>query len=423
MIEKRIKFSILLILIIIALMITPGVIIGGSPLDSPTVYQLFMDWLQGKPGGLVKFIIKPKINGRLYDGGSELIIAIHNITQNLKVSRRIIYCAQKIFPSTFMFKIWRIPINYVGREIRYQIQEFIVLVMSKDYFGAKIVQVEPRKPITEITVEIPLKKNEKIQHTPTNIPPFASANSLIIRQEESDSGHDVSYDHKNVKCGQVHSISGIEVKWRVEPYETNIYLEGFTRNIYYDQTGVSDSGWVSSGAKLTQFLIGTGLTARNGEAFWILGDTKFRCELWWDEYSVDENFDGQPDIWWRNEYYIMVPEYIDNIEKGPSISCSSCNKPHQDYANKITQDHELPYQIGLRTGLGSEWAATSIELTFYFVTAGYTIIADVEVTLYRGADGKPPILNVYVNNWLSDILWWWYENDDPNAQIVHFSWL
>lgn len=45
---------------------------GVSARDSPELYSLYYDWLQGKPAGLVTFNVEPILNGELSPASSSL---------------------------------------------------------------------------------------------------------------------------------------------------------------------------------------------------------------------------------------------------------------------------------------------------------------------------------------------------------------
>ncbi|WP_297497779.1 hypothetical protein [Thermococcus sp.] len=142
---------------------------GVSARDSPELYSLYMDWLQGKPVGLATFNVEPYFEGKPF--ADELIVSV--IDYNSQKPRVVI--VRRIKGTTAISsKIERIPVGVqeivqyingtykpVKRTVFKERKYFVSVIGVYDntlYSWGRFVVFEPQHPITRLNLNADLHK-------------------------------------------------------------------------------------------------------------------------------------------------------------------------------------------------------------------------------------------------------------------------
>ncbi|ALV62365.1 hypothetical protein ADU37_CDS06660 [Thermococcus sp. 2319x1] len=129
---------------------------GVSPENSDVLYSAYLNWLQGKPVGLAS--IEIKVNESLHNP----VVIVQDYS---KEHPRTLYSGSLLSPAV---KIERIPVDtYVERvqengksgsvlKTRFRPVSLLVIVADENYWGARVISFEPKKPLVRIPAEVPL---------------------------------------------------------------------------------------------------------------------------------------------------------------------------------------------------------------------------------------------------------------------------
>jgi hypothetical protein len=167
--RNRIILAGILLVVLVAISVTPAIMLGFSIGDIPLAYQLLFDLLQGRLTGFVKLTVKPVVNGTLVQDPL-WFIAIHDFTgeeNKYGLSNRIVY--DKLYgmsvtpPLTYIIKVNRIPIKSTatGKTV-YKPVELYVHVATEHYAGGMFVVIEPDQPIKSVEVTVPLYERKPV---------------------------------------------------------------------------------------------------------------------------------------------------------------------------------------------------------------------------------------------------------------------
>jgi hypothetical protein len=179
MYRNRIIFASIILMVLIAIPITPAIILRTPIEDTLLAEQLLLDLVQGKLTGFIKLTIKPVINGTPVQD-TVWFIAIHNFTGREHkyggLSDRIVY-DKFVKPGTYNIKVNRIPIKSTatGKTI-YKPVELYVHVATENYGGGMYVDIEPDQAIKSVEIIVPLHKREPVSITCTSCSRGSTAN-------------------------------------------------------------------------------------------------------------------------------------------------------------------------------------------------------------------------------------------------------
>jgi len=368
--------------------------------------------------GIIELNIKPVFNGVVPK--NKMIVAIHVLKETSNVSERV-FIGKVNVPFKYRLKVKRIPVGLTqthrvvmeGGKFKTIVEEnplfkevtIAVFILDPEYFGSKVLFIEPKKRITQVNVIIELCKTKKAKSTSLHKP--HTLNSIRTYTE---------VDEKKVwlKAGEVHSIDGLSVKWCIGRNGA-LYFESYGREMVslIEPGDLYDSGWYSNGKKETKSSIGIEVGVSDGVKKIVEAYVLYRCEYWW---YVD-SFSGV-----TYDYFWAYPVWFDSIRLGSSISCITCDSEHPWYAGEVSDAtyFEIPFA---KSDSDEKWLFTRVDISFWFSIG--EIKFGATISLYRAAGSntrEPPYLKVYINEWKNDILYWWYDNNDDKRYEAHFSW-
>ncbi len=359
--------------------------------DNVLLYQLFLEWLQGKPVGLVKIVIRPSTP-------DDYIVIVHNLTAPwAKPYCEIIYKGKSLTP---LIKILRYVYSTRNGRIEYFPVDFLVVLIGRSYFGAATVHVVPRKPF--VTAEVEVNVHEK-------------ANRVESILQSSSGSTVLGYAGDWVKSGALHTIVGMTATWYITR-NTRLYYSQFVRegvlSAEHDPSDPSapveySGDWFESGKASADSVIGTGRSLSNGDKRLIELYVEYRWERHWLLMG------SQYEIW-----EILVPVWIKNIKWGNSIKCTLCGKTAPNPNLYIDPEDKLPYELDLYYNDDARWLETAVTLIFSITGGPFEF--SLEVAIYRTLTGESPYLTVDSIDWShgNKLYYWW---TDGNS-IVHFSW-
>lgn len=292
--------------------------------------------------------------------------------------------------------------------------------------GGKMFEVN-----TIMDVVTPLEVRVDLYNVlPCDTNSVASSENIEIVDSTSLFVEDVDYKYEYLKAGEVHTISGVTVKWCVHediPNRTILYFDSFERSIVYNIYAQppymeGDTGWTPTGKKATECLTTDYAQASSGSCY----DAEVQVKLVCEEWIIGPDI-GDP--YHMTYYFIEYPESFTQPTLGDAITCDDsygayhCGANHPYYAASWNRSiNSNPFDIGfaIDTSDGTQWKATEVDITFG-LSYGYL---DFEVTVHLireggGTNGAPPKLTVYVDS--GDFLYRWYHEQDDTRYIVHFS--
>ncbi|MCC6018314.1 MAG: hypothetical protein LM601_04760 [Candidatus Verstraetearchaeota archaeon] len=428
MYRNRIIFASIILMVLIAIPITPAIILKTPIEDTLLAEQLLLDLIQGKLTGFIKLTIKPVINGTPVQD-TVWFIAIHNFTGSEHkysgLSDRIVY-DKFVKPGTYNIKVNRIPIKSTatGKTI-YKPVELYIHVATENYAGGIYIDIEPDQPIKSVEITVPLHKREPASITCTSCSRSSTAN---LQSGCPPDAYEVSQQlqYAYVKCGECHSINGIEARWTITT-ETHMYFSHHSRDLTYKWWDMyapcyallekTDTGWYDSGKARVESSAGDYVAQNNFGAVEVLAHVGYKCERWYDSNFV--GLDGEHVDY---EYYIMTPVDLDDLDVGDQVSCSECgSKPPSGYnvIAESTPDRIIEFEVGDE----SYWEWTSVSFTFSF-SSGKTVSFGAGIAAVRKSI-NPPYLRVIVHNWGNQEhrYYFWFEDNSKHTYIVHMSWI
>ena len=396
----------MLLISLLIILLLPSYTLWGiyaSVEDNVLLYQLFLEWLQGKPVGLVKIVIRPSTP-------DDYIVIVHNLTAPwAKPYCEIIYKGKSLTP---LIKILRYVYSARNGRIEYFPVDFLVVLIGRNYFGAATVHVVPQKPFVIAEVKVNVHEKAKRLYSVLRNYERKKVNSAL---QETSGSIVFAYAGAWVKSGALHTIAGMTATWHITR-NTYLYYSQFVRDgvlsAEYDPSDpnapvVWSGDWYESGKAAADSVIGTGRSLSNGDKRFIMLYVEYRWERYW------LLSDSEYEIW-----EILVPVWIKNIEWGSSITCTLCGKPAPNPNLYISPEDNLPYELELYYSDDVRWLETAVTLTFSITGGPFEF--SLEVAIYRTVAGEKPYLTVDSIDWSygNKLYYWW---TDGNS-IVHFSW-
>jgi len=369
----------------------------------------------------VRIDLAPMLDGEDYKG--DLLVFVHDLSttpstriliENLSVSGMV------------EFEIGLVTLesetqdSYESQSMTYQPTSIYIHVAdSKGYLTGGIALTFEAANLDN-TLDVPLDLVRSVNVESAEPSGYPGPHEMKSGYTDSDA---IDYEYAWLKAGEVHSISGLTVRWTTVASgsdRTVLYFQSYERTITYNTYCIPpcewDSGWSSCGKLPTRSLIGDYVQASNNNKYEVKAYIKYACEEWY--FGTDP---GNPYV--EMYYYFMYPMTFNDIDLGSSISCGSCNTNHPGYAGTWTNGSSNPFIIGFDTDTAdnTQWKFTSV--SFEFSLMYKTITFGVGINLYRAAGetgGAPPYLSVTVNS--GSPLYYWHDGDDPTKYVVHFSW-
>jgi len=373
-ISKRRTICILVLLIIT--LITIPLVLGLGPEDTPILWQLFIEWLQGRSKGIIKFNIKPVTERGVL---TKFIVFVHNFTDYYsyrKTRSERVY----IGGTSFSLLVWRslLPDN------RWKPHYFTIVVRGEDddyvYFGAKYIEVVPTKPIVSVEVPISVKavRSKKLLHLSSGI----KQNRIIHSgfQNTYPLPEETAIITMGMSLTCLHSISGISVTVEVNIGDY-VYYPQKCRYIYCNMvTGeITYSDWDTTGSVAVvcdSSIPKWGFVVSDGTKRWVYTDVTYGYERWCMIRNPIES------IW---EYYeLLTPKTFGGGFRGETVSCDK------------------------RGGTPSGWMCT-------YDRAMYE---GKEIMIVLGK-GIAPKLYVRVSNWVKNYLVAFDDNTGKKTDTLH----
>jgi len=371
--------------------------------------------------------LKPMLDGEAYEG--ELIVFVHDLstTPSTRVLIKNLH-----MPGTVEFEIGLIAIESENQDrsggsstIYRPSSIYIHISDAKGSVAGGIVATFNAVGLDDaIDVVINLARAMNVDSDESIKYPGREAKDGCI-----DSVPDgIDFDQDYLIAGEVHSISGLTVRWHtvgIGSDQTILFFESYERTITYNLYCIPpceyDTDWVSCGKLPTESLIGDSVTATGNNCYDVMAYANYSCEQW--HWGPDI---GNPYI--EQYYYLMKPESFTDLSLGDSIVCNSdhpCNSNHPGYANTWETGGDNPFIMGFDIDINDiyEWRFSTVDFMFTFDGTDIGFGIGFSLALYRAAgdlDGEPPYLSVTVNS--GSPLYYWYNANDATQYLAHFSW-
>jgi len=408
----------------------------GVPVrNSPELYSLYIDWLQGKPVGLVTFSIEPYFEGKPFTG--ELIVSVIDYNSQ---EPKVIMVRRIKGTTSISLKIERIPVGVqetlqyvngtykpVKRTVFKERKYFVSIIGVYDntlYSWGRFVVFEPQHPMTKLHLSAHLHKKiingehlEKIKNSNSRIISELRGKGITLKQSDgilySTTSIDSDTDTKLLPAGVIHAAPWTKVEWHLgdgieTPKPTGLWYDSFYQDVPYLQDP-DPNGWKKGGKAIAIANTNDYVTLDNSN-MWYYAERDVKAHV---QYRIDAYYIGPPD--WPVIEYVITPQYILDVVGG-YISSDAVPAP-PSYAGTI---HNSPQTINFIVNTyGPSWKVQSV--TFTFGLDAEIITADVSVTLYRAAgdsDAMPPYIKVYGANGAK----YWYKNNDRTSYEVYFHW-
>ena len=411
---KRALISLFIIVVLVTLSSYSVVGEGGKDI----LYKLFLDWLEGKSAGILKVNVLPVDDkGNPMDG--TFIIRVHNFTDyDLKPHSDIVYYGTL---RTVTLKIYRKPLRYEVPEGEdkprwiYKPHEYTFFVTSADlkYHGARLLRIEPAKPITEVTVKVRMQRikgytSNKAQSGVHSTGLLGGAYSLRTILSEAP---ELVYETTSTEwmpAIQLHSIQGTTVWVQVKYGNYLFYTQKYR---YLDKNYNPTTSWSASGDKITKAVWSFGsIQVSDGTKRWFNTQVKYRYELWGIYY--DPNY-----IWYEE---IVTPVEFAGSQTGSSISDSLCGGDPVGSSYSYEKTYE-GYQISRPLGPGVTVIEKSgIKVGFSATYGPITVYVELWKEIQTGEASSAPKLVVQVNTWYDNYLTVF--DDNTGWKIVHLTW-
>jgi len=372
---------------------------GIVGVDPRVLWDAFIDYLQGGQPGIVVITIVPVDESGLTVNGN-FIVRIHNFTDyHLKPHSDLVYQGREMRLS---LKVSRIPLRRgipPGENkprIIYKEHEYTIFIydLENGLRGAKLLRFEPAKPLTELTIKIPVQRFT---------PPISTEISSL---STSRSPEEVKTTQKWMEAVQLHSIQGVSVRFHA--YEgNNLYYSQKYRELSPDYAPITD--WSSTGDKATPADDTAGSPAvSDGTKRWAIVYVTYRYERWPLEHSTGG--------WYYLE--IVTPVMFSGRGLGNSISCGLCGG-NPTGSKTAYQEGTTPIELSIEPGVEAvEKSGISISFNASYGPVSLTVELYKEAT--TGSGSGSPKLQITVKKWVKE--WLITFDDNTGWKIVHFKW-
>jgi len=374
---------------------------GVSVRDSPQLYSLYIDWLQGKPVGLLN------VNIKLQESLEDPAVLIVDYTD--KARPRVVYSRKGYEALEASLKIPRIPVKVVRDVTKEGIQEktlfkprtYVVIVSGKNKWDARILRITPERPITRATIKMSL-----------------SPARSFLRPKYSPAVYEHEYlgeDDAYVDVAKVYSVRGIRVAWHMPLYGT-VGIDSFKKS------WMTNDRWVKLGVEYPISYVDRQITAEDGGAKTVKAHVYYRC----DKYTTCGNI-------WCNEGYIMTPVRINGFYGSSTSNPLGAEHPNSAYVEYVREEDEYDnyFQVAADNYAndGGKYLTTpSISLTFGAGPVSISFSGSIDS--YRSSDSEHPrpYFDVWIKTWKNHRLYYWWMKESP-ARVsskatyeVGFSW-
>ena len=391
---------------IIAIITLSSFIISSEPEN--ILYMLFLDWLQGKPSGLIKLYLNIPDKGICY-------VLIINYT---KVPGKIIYSSRHVNFVTITFKVWRIPkrVDHINGKtvVRYFEQTYYIFVRTCDKIYSKLVTIEPEKPITIINVKPRFVRK---------VPP------ITLSSNPTSYYMGITYNYQSVIVGEYHLIQGISISWgftsgdeyrkiKIEFYEREASIRGEDYLAYkrgeYNLNKLSWSEPSSPGKSLVGIeCIGRTANVSGRTCARVMGQVRYCYDMFCIEYPDDLTADF---------ILTMMPVELTGYWKDGMFSCSKCgSRASSSYAGIIESGASegiivlgseegyrswsvfLKFNIGINVTCPEQYSGTIVSIEFIFANT----VSDFGIYY----EAKPKIRVVKNSGYIDKDLYYWFEGN------------
>ena len=411
-----------LIIILVSAMTIIAMIPIVSAYAGDNIDVLFRSWLEGKPKALVRLNINiPKINE-----SDVCFVAVHrfptpyNPTKN--GTSEVIYrgkvpCGSKITVKS-LINLVQVGLKKDPKtsELKpvYDSPEYAVVVICRNGYGFnKIIQVSIEKPITDVSVDVELKKPRRntvsIATTPEEVC------NVVITYQDSDKA--IGSCVANTKLTYLNSIPGLKVAFGVvggTPASV-MYLESWGSFCFSSdpEEPCPASCWYSDGKKRTVSVVSEETDyITQGERAVVWGTVRYTYE----HYAIwDDDFE----IYWKYDFFyptkitnLPSPEVIGSYQQ-PSTPPWYANGPRKGDATIWFENPKITdTQLSLSTSIGVSIAIYS----FSVAVSVHPYKAGEDNTYYT----TPYVDVVDVSGKSYDWWYWWYKDDDPMTYEIEF---
>ncbi|MCO6041434.1 hypothetical protein [Thermococcus alcaliphilus] len=394
--ERKSKVVVTALVIVLVVFVGIPIAQGVSPENSDVLYSVYLDWLQGKPVGLAS--IEIKVNKSLHNP----VVIVQDYS---KEHPRTLYSGPLLSPTV---KIERIPIDtYVENvqengksesvlKTRFRPVSLLVIVADENYWGARVISFEPKKPLARISAEIPL------HYEP------AKKGNYVQTASVTDHG---TVRMNGIKTAIIRSIPGVDVKWVIERNDAVTY-ESFSQETW---GGTPDpNGWLSNGPTLVQDKdVWITYTASNGDVRLVTSDVL---------YQITEN-EICTSLWCR-DIWSLIPVRIKNFHSTVTGSYSGGIPSNLERETRYKWEgaNEFAISFDAPTDNGGVYFSTSLSVCG---GEGVQVCFTGNVETYRESKSNyRPHYEVKINNWGShDVLYYAYlDKSSRNYYEIFLEW-
>lgn len=320
---------------------------------------------------------------------------------------KVVYVSKGL--SEAAVKIKRIPIGIEhvtkkeGEQIevtKYKLQTYLVIVVGKDYYGAKFVHINPKKPLVQMHVEVPIYhdiKNKKVMSTAgKDLGRFQYSNGVYYSVSSS------SEDDAYLETAVVHSVPGVTAEWHMPLYGSIAY-DTYVKD---DWTDI----WQKSGKEYATSYIGGGIRASNGEKKIVTAHVYYRL----NSYEVCSSL-------WCKTVYVLKPTKITGLYPNNAGDENPSSHPlYAEYWSKYSGSNNFTVGFTESEDNGGSYLDTEVSMSFNGIVSFSGTISS-----YRQSDpsGPRPYVMVTVNGWKMDRLYYWgTDSAERNLYEVYLSW-
>ncbi|WP_240910828.1 hypothetical protein [Thermococcus sp. MAR1] len=396
--SKR-KLAVTAVIVAVMLTIIVPSAYGVQPENAGTLYSVYLDWLQGKPVGLAQINIqtdKKLTNPR--------IVVIDLTSQKSE---------QKYFGSLYnpTVKIERKPMGtYLETEVtngktetvekvRFKPVTLLIIVADEDYWGARTVSFEPNKPMTSLTIEVPL-----------HYEPAKKGEFQIESGETIDHG---TLTMEGIKTAIVRSIAGVTVSWVVGRDDAIAY-ESFSQETWGSPP--DENSWESSGiALVTKKDVSGDITVSDGDVRVVTSNV---------DYKITET--RICTYLWCRVIWSLTPDHIRNFHGTPwgHYSGGIPSGMPTEYRDKNDNMNSFNILFDAPSDNGGVYFTTSISVSVCG-GIGVQVCFSGSVSTYRKSEsGYRPHYNVQINNWgtHSRLYYAYKDSNGRNYYEIYLEW-